>query len=189
MPDSTLLPKTPTTIGSWALLIARTLENCQIDSQALFEEAGLDLALAKNPESRFPVRTMAKVWELAVKKTNKNTWKILKGNTKKVRIKYEVYAFELTVRTSFLDLTHGFVSGSGVFMYVDGHKSNKGVVAVYPYKDFKVITTAMKETPEGVRADGSKTFSFENYDQLVDCPIEIGNQEVFSFLSFCVSSL
>jgi len=119
--------------------------------------------------------------ELMVKKTNKNSWHIQKGKAKKVKVKYEVYAFELTVRTSFLDLTHGFVSGSGVFMYVSGHKSNNGLVTVYPHKDFKVITTAMKEAGEGVRTDGSKTFSFENYDHLVDCPIEIGNQEVFSF--------
>ena len=29
--------------------------------------------------------------------------------------------------------------------------------------------------------DRSKAFVYENYDQLIDCPIEIGNQEVFSF--------
>ncbi len=119
--------------------------------------------------------------ELAVKKTNKNTWKITKGNAKKVKVNYEVYAFELTVRTSFLDLTHGFVSGSGVFMYVDGFKEKGGTLEVFPYKTFGVITTALKENGEGVAADGSTVFTFDNYDHLADCPIEIGNQSVFSF--------
>ena len=119
--------------------------------------------------------------ELAVKKTNKNTWKITKGNAKKVKVNYEVYAFELTVRTSFLDLTHGFVSGSGVFMYVDGFKEKGGTLEVFPYKTFGVITTALKENGEGVTADGSTVFVFDNYDHLVDCPLEIGNQSVFSF--------
>ena len=119
---------------------------------------------------------------LEVKKTNKNTWCIKKGKAKSIKVNYEVYAFELTVRTSFLDQTHGFVSGSGVFMYVDGHKDQDGLVEVLPYKGFSNITTALPlESGESVQADGAGTYSFENYDHLVDCPIEIGNQEIFTF--------
>ena len=59
--------------------------------------------------------------ELQLKKTKKNTWSISKGKSSEIRIAYDVYAFELSVRTSFLDLTHGFVSGSGVFMFVENH--------------------------------------------------------------------
>ncbi len=121
--------------------------------------------------------------ELPVKKSTKNTWKITKGKAKTVKVKYEVYAFELSVRTSFLDLTHGFVSGSGVFMYVDGYKQNKGILTVVPYSEFGTITTALREAPDGVKKDGESSFVFDNYDQLVDCPLEIGNQEVFSFMA------
>ena len=119
--------------------------------------------------------------ELPIKKINKNTWRIQKGKAKNVTVKYEVYAFELTVRTSFLDLTHGFVSGSGVFMYVENHKDEKGTVEVVPFSGFKKITTALKKSNEGVAADGSSVYDFEDYDQLVDCPIEIGNQKEFTF--------
>ncbi len=119
--------------------------------------------------------------ELPIKKINKNTWVVQKGKSKRVSIQYEVYAFELTVRTSFLDLTHGFVSGSGVFMYVENYKNKKGTVEVFPYKDFKVITTALKEKGESLAGDGSTVFEYDDYDQLVDCPIEIGNQKEFSF--------
>src|SRR5690554_2741164 len=42
---------------------------------------------------------------LPVQKISKNQWEISKGKTKKVTVNYEVYAFELTVRTSFLDKT------------------------------------------------------------------------------------
>lgn len=118
---------------------------------------------------------------IEIKKTSKNTWHIVKGKAKKVVVNYDVYAFELTVRTSFLDLTHGFVSNSGVFMYVDGYKNKGGELEIFPHESFEVITTALKEKGEGVTKDGSKTFVFDNYDHLVDCPIEIGNQEVFSF--------
>ena len=118
---------------------------------------------------------------LAVNKKTKNAWVISKGAAKKVIISYEVYAFELSVRTSFLDLTHGFVSGSGVFMYVDGHQELAGQLTVVPYKDFAKVSTALPKSSESVAADGVQSFVFKNYDQLVDCPIEIGNQEVFTF--------
>lgn len=118
---------------------------------------------------------------LDVKKRDKNSWRIFKGNARKVRINYEVYAFELTVRTSFLDLSHGFVSGSGVFMFVRGFEKNPGELEIYPYYEFDVITTALKEKDEGIVRDGFKTYKYDSYDHLLDCPIEIGNQEVFTF--------
>jgi len=119
--------------------------------------------------------------ELPIEKTSKNTWHIKKGKAKKVTVLYEVYAFELSVRTSFLDLTHGFVSGSGVFMYVPNHKKEKGTLLVKLYKEFKKITTALPLSAESQASDGVKTYAYNNYDHLVDCPLEIGNQEIFDF--------
>ncbi|MFT6244933.1 MAG: putative metalloprotease with PDZ domain [Salibacteraceae bacterium] len=120
---------------------------------------------------------------IEVVKTNKNTWCVKKGKAKKVIVKYEVYSFELTVRTSFLDLTHGFVSGSGVFMYVSAYKAKKGQVEVFPHESFSTITTALKQSQGAAAGSESTLFDFENYDQLVDCPMEIGNQETFSFMA------
>jgi len=119
--------------------------------------------------------------KLPVEKSSKNTWVIKKGKEKKVIVKYEVYAFELSVRTSFLDLTHGYVSGSGVFMYLEGHKAVKGCLDVIPHTSFSKITTALPFCKESIASDGGTRFKFNDYDQLVDCPIEIGNQEIFDF--------
>jgi predicted metalloprotease with PDZ domain len=118
---------------------------------------------------------------LKVGKTSKNAWKVTTGKAKKVLVQYEVYAFELSVRTSFLDLTHGFVSSSGVFCYLDGHKDKAGTVTVYPHADFKVITTPLEKVSEQTSGEKSETFQFPNYDVLVDSPFEIGNQQVFDF--------
>lgn len=119
--------------------------------------------------------------QLKVKKINKNTWNIQKGKAKKVTVNYDVYAFELTVRTSFLDMTHGFISGSGVFMYPENHKDLSGKVTVIPHSSFSRVTTALKPESEGVTGDGAQTFVYKDYDQLVDCPIEVGNQIEFDF--------
>ncbi len=117
---------------------------------------------------------------LPVIKKTKNAWEVdLKGQTAFV-LKYEVYAFELSVRTSFLDETHGFVSGPSMFMYLDGHKETGGELLVQPHTSFKRISTGLTQKSE-VKQGNNQTFTFENYDQLVDCPIEIGNQYEFDF--------
>jgi predicted metalloprotease with PDZ domain len=119
---------------------------------------------------------------LKVSKVTKNEWKIAKGKAKKVKVKYEVYAFELSVRTSFLDMTHGFVSGSSVFMYVDKHKERSGTLTVYPHETFEKVTTPLERSAEGTGGDANvQRFNFPDYDVLVDSPLEIGNHELFKF--------
>lgn len=127
------------------------------------------------------VATNDKNEKLSVNKVSKNAWKISSNKSKKVSIKYEVYSFELTVRTSFLDMTHGFVSGSGVFMYIDQLKNKKGRLNVTPHASFSTVTTALPKAAESESSDRAQSFDYANYDQLVDCPIEIGNQELFDF--------
>ncbi|MGC6432625.1 MAG: M61 family metallopeptidase [Crocinitomicaceae bacterium] len=111
---------------------------------------------------------------LKIEKNAKNKWIISNSKAKNIIVKYEVYAFELSVRTSFLDLSHGFVSGSGIFMYTEKTKNQKGKLTIIPYKGFKTISTALPKIDKHV-------FEFNNYDHLVDCPIEIGNQKIFEF--------
>ena len=118
---------------------------------------------------------------LKVSKKSKNAWVIDAGSEKNIQVKYEVYSFEVSVRTPFLDLSHGFVSGSGIFMYVDKAKNQAGTLTVFPHESFKRISTSLPFA-ETDKSNGQR-FLFENYDQLVDCPLEIGNQEIFEFTS------
>ena len=115
---------------------------------------------------------------LKVSKKSKNAWIIETENSKDVQVKYEVYSFEVSVRTPFLDLSHGFVSGSGVFMYVEKAMNQAGSVTIFPHESFKRISTSLSR--DNSKGSGQR-FLFEDYDQLVDCPIEIGNQEIFEF--------
>ena len=119
--------------------------------------------------------------ELEITKNAKNAWQINTTGIKSLKVRYEVYSFELSVRTSFLDLTHGYISGSGIFMYVDNFKDTKGILKIFPFEKFKKINTALPIAPLELQGDAYQAFEFENYDQLVDCPIEIGNQVVFEF--------
>jgi predicted metalloprotease with PDZ domain len=120
--------------------------------------------------------------ELTVKKKAKNAWEVQCNGAASYTVFYEVYAFELSVRTPFLDNTHGFVAGAGVFMYTEETRNQLGVLKIYPHASFKKVSTAL--APADYKSEpGCQTFVFKDYDQLVDSPIEIGNHQEFSFMA------
>ena len=58
--------------------------------------------------------------DLMASKINKNTWRVNTAKTSSIKVSYRVYAFELSVRTSFVDESHAFLSPTGIFLYPDG---------------------------------------------------------------------
>ena len=58
-----------TTLGSVAGLIATTLRACGCDPEPLFVGAGLDSDRITDPNARFPMPRMQKLWKLAVEAT------------------------------------------------------------------------------------------------------------------------
>lgn len=120
--------------------------------------------------------------QLPVQKIRKNKWQIVKGKANKVTVKYESYAFDLTVRTAFLDNTHGFLNGENVFTFPQGYKQLGGTLTIIPPSIFKKITVPLTKASDGVSSDDrAETFTFKNFDELADSPMEIGNQVTFDF--------
>lgn len=113
---------------------------------------------------------------LSYSKTDKSTWRVNNGTQTDFTITYQVYAFELSVRTSFLDASHGFISGTSVFMYVPELKNSGGVLDISLPIEFKRISCPLKQ-------NSPTTFQFDNMDELYDSPIEIGNHIEFDFMS------
>src|SRR5438874_1199913 len=60
---------------------------------------------------------------LHVEKIDKATWRVDARKVRTLRVRYRVYAYELTVRTAHLDDTHGFWNGACLFLYVEGLRS------------------------------------------------------------------
>lgn len=112
-------------------------------------------------------------------KINKNTWRILTENADDVMLQYKVYAFELSVRTSFLDENHGYLNGASIFMYVPQLMHENSELTVKPHASFNTVSTALPEI-------GQNKFLVKDYDTLVDSPIEIGNHEVLEFTALGV---
>lgn len=108
-------------------------------------------------------------------KIRKNTWRVSSADDN-LTIRYRVYANDLTVRTSFVDIDHGYVTPASMFMYHDALKNQPHRLVVQPYKAWKNVTTALEPV-----SGASFTYEAPDYDLLVDSPIEIGNQKTFTF--------
>jgi predicted metalloprotease with PDZ domain len=129
---------------------------------------------AKNVES---VSAQSNGKSLSMQKINKNTWRVFLGKTagiSNVELSYRVYAYEMSVRTSFLDDSHGYINPASVLMYLNTLKNEPQEIEILPFKDFKKVSTALKEI-------GKFKYLAKNLDELIDSPIEIGNHKVFEF--------
>jgi predicted metalloprotease with PDZ domain len=108
-------------------------------------------------------------------KTDKSTWRVQKGRTTGVTIRYKVYANEFEQRTRGLNDEHAFVDGCAVFMFLEKFRTLPLTVTVAPYQDWHVTT--------GLESIAGERFKFKakNLDELMDCPLEVGNQKDFEF--------
>ena len=111
-----------------------------------------------------------------VEKVRKNAWRIHSAKAANIKINYRVYAFEVSVRTSFVDDSHAFLSSTGIFLYPDGMLKSPSTVTIKPWKGWDKVSTGLEPV-----AGQPYTFSAANFDILFDSPIEIGNQDVFEF--------
>ncbi|GAB4427344.1 MAG: PDZ domain-containing protein [Chloroflexi bacterium OHK40] len=128
--------------------------------------------------------------ELPWRKRAKDAWCVEIGAARQVVVSYQVYANDLTVRTSHLDGTHGYFNGASVFMYV-ADRSDEPLRLQVDAPEAWVVTTALDAAdaaatgarPVSRPVPGVRRWSFqaENFDQLVDSPVECGTHRLLSF--------
>lgn len=112
---------------------------------------------------------------LAWTRRDKTSWVVRTDGIAAFRIRYQVYAFDWSVRTSHLTSEHGYFNGSNVFMYLDGFKQHPVTLTIVPPPDRAWHTSIA--LPQG--QDGR--YRATNYDHLVDSPAEIGTHRVATF--------
>lgn len=108
-------------------------------------------------------------------KLDKNTWEISAKKGDRIQLSYFVYCFELSVRTSFIDIDHALLNGASVFMYLEGKEHLSGQIHLEMPKQWKASQSSLNA------GNTENSFSYSNYDELVDSPIILGNFEEFSF--------
>ena len=127
-------------------------------------------------------------------KTSKNTWRVIvpKG-IQSIEFGYLVYCFELSVRTSFIDDDQALLNMASVLMTVKGSEHLGGDLSIdHPLRWFN-YATALDADAEEVMLITKPTeaelksaltrinFTYPNFDDLVDAPLQLGNFPVFKF--------
>lgn len=121
---------------------------------------------------------------LAFSQTAKGEWLIdfdgsdLNKPCEEFLIKYQVFCHELTVRTSHVDYSHAFLHGPS---YLLGVKD----IDIKPTIEFK-FPGLWSKLHTGLRDISEERTKFlyeaDSYDDLIDCPVEIGCHESDGFM-------
>jgi len=115
-------------------------------------------------------------------KIDKSTWELGECNGA-VIITYEIYAWDMSVRTAHLDQTHGYFNGTSVFFAVEGQEDSVCELDIQQpqnscAEDWRVATTLKELT---AKRYGFGKYHAENYDDLIDHPVEMAD---FSLITF-----
>jgi predicted metalloprotease with PDZ domain len=123
--------------------------------------------------------------KVRIEKTDKHTWQAapLKGGGA-LTLRYEVYAWDLSVRAAHLDDTTGFFNGTSVFLAALGHEDAPCVVDIQrpagaAYRGWRVAT-ALPEA-RGTKRYGFGEYRAANYDELIDHPVTLGEFALATF--------
>jgi predicted metalloprotease with PDZ domain len=113
---------------------------------------------------------------LVVEKTRKNRWRVSTGGARTVRVRYRVYAHEMSVRTNWIDDELALLNGAPTFITLQESPSARAheVRVVLP----RAWSRSLSAMPPG---NGANTYIADSYDTLVDSPIVAGSPSVYEF--------
>lgn len=121
---------------------------------------------------------------IAIKKLDSHTWEIAAQGD--VEVSYQVYAFDTSVRTAYLDQTRGFFNATSLCLNVFG--------AAHLPCELELVRPLLKsgadwsvETTLPVRQVDRRGFGIyraANYDALIDHPVAMGQFQVVDWNSY-----
>lgn len=118
---------------------------------------------------------------IPVQQTSKNTWLVQSGGQPFV-VEYQVYAWDLSVRMAHLDQTHGYCNGTSIFLEVQGQSESLHRVLLQSPSDPLCVDWRVATTLQHVGEQGAfGWYEAQNYDELIDHPIEMGTFENLTF--------
>ncbi len=105
---------------------------------------------------------------------DKCTWHITCRAGEPLVLRYEVYAFDNSVRTAWLDSQRGFFNGTSMCLRVHGQEAQAHHLQLLPVKGQAAWQAATGLTPVHTDKRGFGLYTAADYDELVDCPVELG---------------
>ena len=105
---------------------------------------------------------------------DKASWRVQCKPGVALSMQYEVYAFDNSVRTAWLDATRGFFNGTSLFLKVAGAEENPHGLEILAPSQLPEWKLATGLEPVRIAKSGFGSYCADNYDALVDCPVEMG---------------
>jgi len=130
--------------------------------------------------------------ECDVQQLDKQSWQIKTKNGEDlsdISVDYQIYAYDLSVRSAYINHDYAFFNGTSVFLYLDGFQDIAHTVSLDKASFDTLgeignarIATAMPVLEDAKNAENvANTFSSTNYHELIDHPFLLGqfNQHTF----------
>ncbi|QGZ41065.1 putative metalloprotease with PDZ domain [Pseudoduganella flava] len=174
----------PKDLAAHLFEVTLTVRRPAADGQVLVLPAWIPGSYMIREFSRNIVRIHAEVDGAAVPltKLDKHSWRA-PAVTGPLVVRYEVYAWDLSVRAAHLDQTHGFFNGTSVFLRVVGQEEVPHVVDIVRPADEAArtwrVATALPELK--AKRYGFGTYVAADYDELIDSPVEMGDFALATF--------
>ena len=105
---------------------------------------------------------------------DKCTWDIACKEGQPLVLSYEVYAFDNSVRTAWLDSQRGFFNGTSLCLRVHGQEEQAHRLQLQAVKNQADWQAATGLAPVKTDKRGFGLYQADNYDALADCPVEMG---------------
>ena len=111
---------------------------------------------------------------VTIKQLDKHQWQAHAVAGKPLELQYAVYAFDASVRTAFLDSTRGFFNATSLCLRVAGQEDAPHaleIVSGVATEGWNLVTGLPAHS---VDAAGFGHYRAADYDELADCPVEMG---------------
>lgn len=113
---------------------------------------------------------------LPVRKIAKGRWRIAANGATEATISYKMFGDTLSGTFSQLDDRHASINGSSLFGYIVGREMEPIELEIIAPEGWKSYAALKRK-----RRSGRMVYHVENYDLLIDSPIEIGTPLTRSF--------
>ena len=112
--------------------------------------------------------------ELPLTQLDKHRWQISCSPDQPLVLRYAICAYDASVRTAWLDGSRGFFNGTSLCLRVHGHEEQRHTLEIA-----STAATAQWSGATGLKAlqidkRGFGLYTAAGYDELVDCPVEMG---------------
>jgi len=109
---------------------------------------------------------------VAVQALGKSSWRVACKAGRALTLRYQVYAFDASVRTAYLDAQRGFFNGTSLCLRVHGQEDlAHDLHLLAPFADWQAATALRAQA---VDKHGFGHYQAAHYDELVDSPVEMG---------------